>query len=182
MSQRAVEQRTLSSLSFSSRVSAVMIHGYIFHHFFDHVFGFFPLCPKKLLLSLYFKSWIWHSIIPLSGLNGKMAVECRWGLVIEFNIIWLVSVLVPEGWFICVSFSLCFLLLHPVKIFWRGLGPCMILTSINVVKMSCVPRVSESHDIYHGSGIPWQWLYQKTSFFNDGHPKVAVYSDANILV
>ncbi len=67
---------------------------------------FFPLCPKELFLSLYFKSWIWHSIIPLSGLNGKMAVECRWGSVIEFNIIWLVSVLVPEGWFICLSFSL----------------------------------------------------------------------------
>lgn len=77
--------------------------------------------------------------------------------------------------------------LTPCKNILEGVGTMMshydILTSINVVKMSCIPRVSEqSHDIYHGGGIPWQWLYQKTSFFNDGHSKVAVYSDANILV
>lgn len=52
-------------------------------------------------------------------------------------------------------FSLCFLLLHPVKILWRGLtlgGACDLDMSVSVVKMSCIPKVS-SHITF--TIVPW---------------------------
>ncbi len=72
-------------------------------------------------------------LIPLSGLNGKMAVDADEGRLLN---------LILFGWFLCLflragSYA-CLLayfpLLHAVKIFWMGLGPCVILTSINVVQ------------------------------------------------
>ncbi len=149
---------TLSSLSFSSRlrVSDVMIHGYIFHHFFDHVFGF--------------------SLSALRNSSYLFILKAGYGIPSSHSLVWMgrwllnadegqLLNLILFGWFLCLflragSYACllaCFLLLHAVKIFWMGLGPCVILTSINVVKMSCVSRVSSHMTftmevIYHGNG------------------------------
>ncbi len=117
---------------------------------------FFPLCPKELFLSLYFKSWIWHSITHSLVWMGRWLLNADEGQLLN---------LILFGWFLCLflragSYACLlayFLLLHTVKIFWMGLGPCVILTSINVVKMSCVSRVSSHMTftmvvIYHGNG------------------------------
>lgn len=166
-------------LSSPGSVSAVMIHGYIFHHFFDHVFGFSLSALRNSSYLFILKAGYG---IPSSHSLVWMG---RWLLNADEG--WLLNVIL-FGWFLCLFLRVgsyacllaCFLLLHAVKIFWRGLEPCVILTWINVVKMSCVSRVSSHMTFIHS--IPWHWLYQKASSFNDGHSKVAVHSDANILV